>query len=156
PAPFNHYIDRQTMKPGCERGVAAKRVQFLPGADKHILGDFVRLTRAQHPAGEAVHPGYVSPVDPFERTGIARRGERHVSIRLRYSRRAGVEGHNGCCRHVTRGSTGWTASPYGRLKLRSTLVLRPSSLAVLGQGEGPRSSEGPRSAEGLRSAKDQG
>jgi len=65
-APVQNHVDRDAVKPGAERGFAAKRAELLPHADEHVLRELARKVRAYHPACESMHAAGVRLVEALE------------------------------------------------------------------------------------------
>jgi hypothetical protein len=99
PPPLDDDVDREPMEPGRERRLAAELAQLLPGPHEDILGDFVGLLRAEHPAREAVDPADMGPVEPLEGRLVPAGRQGHVAVEPASNRGFAAQRHHRCYRH---------------------------------------------------------
>ena len=97
--PLDHHVDREAMEPGRERRLAAELTQFLPGPHEDVLRDLVGLLRAEHPAGQAVDPADVGPVEPLEGRPVASGRQGHVAVEPASNRNFAAQRHHRRHRH---------------------------------------------------------
>src|SRR5439155_7171615 len=72
-------VHRQAVEPCGEARLAAERVQLLPRAHEHVLGQLRGAVEAHHPAGQRVHPVHVLLVQAAKGLRVSTRGQRCVT-----------------------------------------------------------------------------